>query len=64
MKSIVTLTMNPALDMFLEVPWMKPDRKLRCSDPTYAPGLADTLRRIIPSEPVAREERGAFEVLL
>lgn len=35
---IVTLTMNPALDIFLEVPRVEPDRKLRAAQPTYQAG--------------------------
>ncbi len=38
MKTIVTLTMNPAIDMFLEVGRMNPGRKLRCPAPIYVPG--------------------------
>lgn len=38
MKTIVTLTMNPAIDMFLEVGRMNPGRKLRCPAPIYIPG--------------------------
>ena len=37
-QRIVTLTMNPALDMFLEVPRVDPDRKLRALGPTYCAG--------------------------
>jgi len=36
--SIVTLTMNPALDESTSVPYVLPDRKLRCQAPTYEPG--------------------------
>ena len=38
MGSIVTLTMNPALDQSTSVPYVLPDRKLRCQAPTYEPG--------------------------
>jgi 6-phosphofructokinase 2 len=38
MKTIVTLTMNPAVDMFLEVSRVVPDRKLRCPSPLWTPG--------------------------
>ena len=38
MSKIVTLTMNPALDVFLEVPKMEPELKLRASRPVYRPG--------------------------
>ena len=36
--SILTLTMNPALDESTSVPYVLPDRKLRCQAPTYEPG--------------------------
>lgn len=35
---ILTLTLNPALDMASEVPRMVPDEKLRCSEPQLDPG--------------------------
>ena len=38
MLSIVTLTMNPAVDESTSVPYVLPDRKLRCQAPTYEPG--------------------------
>ena len=38
MPSIVTLTMNPAVDESTTVPYVLPDRKLRCQAPTYEPG--------------------------
>lgn len=38
MPSILTLTMNPALDVFLETPRLKPNGKLRCAKPVYLPG--------------------------
>ncbi len=38
MLSIVTLTMNPALDESTSVAYVLPDRKLRCQAPTYEPG--------------------------
>ena len=38
MKSVVTLTMNPALDESTSVEYVIPDRKLRCQAPTYEPG--------------------------
>ena len=38
MKTILTITMNPALDLFLEVPHLIADRKMRCGTPTYLPG--------------------------
>jgi len=36
--SILTLTLNPALDMASSVPVMVPDEKLRCSEPQLDPG--------------------------
>jgi 6-phosphofructokinase 2 len=36
--SIVTLTMNPALDASTSVPYVLPDQKLRCGPPRYEPG--------------------------
>jgi 6-phosphofructokinase 2 len=38
MPSIVTLTMNPAVDESTSVPYVLPDRKLRCQAPIYEPG--------------------------
>ena len=35
---ILTLTLNPALDMAASVPQMIPDEKLRCSEPQLDPG--------------------------
>ncbi len=35
---VVTLTLNPALDMSTEVPRLIPDVKLRCSEPLLDPG--------------------------
>ena len=35
---ILTLTLNPALDMSTEVPSLVPDQKLRCSEPLLDPG--------------------------
>jgi 6-phosphofructokinase 2 len=35
---IVTLTMNPAIDVSVSISHVAPDRKLRCSDPVYDPG--------------------------
>ncbi len=35
---VVTLTLNPALDMSTEVPSLIPDVKLRCSEPLLDPG--------------------------
>jgi 6-phosphofructokinase 2 len=38
MESIVTFTINPAVDVFLEVPRLVPGHKLRCLAPLYEPG--------------------------
>lgn len=35
---VITLTLNPALDMSSEVPALIPDQKLRCTDPLLDPG--------------------------
>ena len=35
---VLTLTLNPALDMATEVAVMRPDEKLRCSEPQLDPG--------------------------
>lgn len=37
-RPILTLTLNPALDMSTQVTEVVPDRKLRCADPTLDPG--------------------------
>jgi len=37
-KPIVTLTVNPALDISTAVSSVVPDRKLRCAEPIYEPG--------------------------
>ncbi len=36
--AIVTLTMNPAIDVSASVDYVTPDHKLRCETPTYEPG--------------------------
>lgn len=51
MRSIVTLTMNPALDVSTTVPYVLPDQKLRCQAPRYEPGggginVARAVRRL------------------
>jgi 6-phosphofructokinase 2 len=38
MASIVTLTLSPALDIASRVPRLCADAKLRCAEPSYAPG--------------------------
>ncbi len=38
MASIVTLTLSPALDSATSIARLRPDAKLRCSEPRYAPG--------------------------
>lgn len=51
MSAIVTLTMNPALDLSTSVPYVLPDQKLRCGPPCYEPGggginVARAVRRL------------------
>jgi 6-phosphofructokinase 2 len=51
MPSILTLTMNPALDVSTSVPYVLPDRKLRCEQPRHEPGgggihVARAVRRL------------------
>jgi 6-phosphofructokinase 2 len=51
MPSIVTLTMNPAVDVSATVPYVLPDQKLRCEVPRYEPGggginVARAIRRL------------------
>lgn len=38
MPGIVTLTLSPALDCATSIADLRPDTKLRCSEPAYAPG--------------------------
>jgi 6-phosphofructokinase 2 len=38
LRSILTVTMNPALDMSTSAPDVHPGSKLRCTAPTYEPG--------------------------
>jgi len=38
MATILTLTMNPALDVSTSVPFVLPEQKLRCDAPRYEPG--------------------------
>jgi len=38
MKHILTITLNPTVDKSCEVDTIKPDKKLRCSQPKYEPG--------------------------
>lgn len=50
-ETIVTLTVNPALDVSTSVPYVLPDRKLRCQSPTHEPGggginVARAIRRL------------------
>jgi 6-phosphofructokinase 2 len=51
MGPILTLTMNPALDVSTSVPYVLPDRKLRCEQPRHEPGggginVARAVRRL------------------
>jgi 6-phosphofructokinase 2 len=38
MQSIVTLTINPAIDTSTTVPYVVPDHKMRCNAPRHDPG--------------------------
>jgi len=38
MSDILTVTLNPALDMSTSVEQVKPEEKLRCAEPVYDPG--------------------------
>jgi 6-phosphofructokinase 2 len=38
MKSVVTVTFNPAIDKSTRVPALVPDKKLKCSPPVFEPG--------------------------
>ncbi len=38
---IVTLCMNPALDIATSIPLIAPTHKMRCAAPWYHPGVAD-----------------------
>ena len=42
---VLTLTLNPALDMATDVPRMVPDEKLRCSDPALIRAAAGSMWR-------------------
>ncbi len=57
MPRIVTVTMNPTMDVSGAVDHVMPDRKLRCSEPRYEPGggginVARAIRRL-GGDPVA-----------
>jgi 6-phosphofructokinase 2 len=36
--TIVTVTLNPAVDVCVSVPWVEPERKLHCRDAETSPG--------------------------
>jgi 6-phosphofructokinase 2 len=51
MAAILTITMNPALDVSASVPYVLPDQKLRCDEPRREPGggginVARVVRRL------------------
>ena len=51
MRRVVTVTMNPAIDVSTEVPHVLAERKLRCAGPCYEPGggginVARAMRRL------------------
>ncbi|WP_294822447.1 1-phosphofructokinase family hexose kinase [uncultured Flavobacterium sp.] len=37
-KNVLTITLNPTVDKSCEADGIKPDKKIRCSQPTYEPG--------------------------
>src|SRR5690349_8688232 len=37
-KSVLTITLNPTVDKSCEADGIKPDKKIRCSQPKYEPG--------------------------
>ena len=47
MPSIVTLTMNPALDIATETERVVPTEKLRCAEPRYDPGGGINVARAV-----------------
>ncbi len=47
MPSIVTLTMNPALDIATETEAIVPAHKLRCDEPRYDPGGGINVARAV-----------------
>ena len=38
MEKVLTITLNPAIDVSTHVPFLLPEKKLRCSEPEYVPG--------------------------
>jgi 6-phosphofructokinase 2 len=51
MAAVLTITMNPALDVSASVPYVLPDQKLRCDEPRREPGggginVARVVRRL------------------
>jgi 6-phosphofructokinase 2 len=49
--TIVTVTLNPAIDVCTAVPWIEPERKLHCTDADMSPGgggvnVARAVRRL------------------
>jgi 6-phosphofructokinase 2 len=64
MKNIVTLTMNPTVDLSASVDQVLAEHKLRCQEPLYEPGgggvnVARVIRRL-GGEAVALYTQGGF----
>jgi len=38
MEKVLTITLNPAIDVSTHVPFLLPEKKLRCTEPEYVPG--------------------------
>ena len=38
MEKILTITLNPAIDVSTTIPSLLPEKKLRCSPPEFVPG--------------------------
>jgi len=38
MKSVITITLNPCVDISAQVKNVEPEEKLRCNNPQYYPG--------------------------
>ena len=59
---ILTLTLNPALDMATEVPVMRPDEKLRCTDPQVE--VLEYLRRDVANLALGNKDNHARNTAL
>src|SRR3954453_5746689 len=38
MEKVLTITLNPAIDVRTTLPFLLPEKKLRCSQPVFVPG--------------------------